>query len=76
MDYADPQWLMELLGEHLEEMNRHFADNGLHPALRQQEVWDTLIHRIHVLEFQLLVNRVVHRLEMLTFLGGSIIRLY
>ena len=32
MDYADPQWLMELLGEHLEEMNRHFADNGLHPC--------------------------------------------
>jgi hypothetical protein len=37
MDYADPQWLMELLGEHLEEMNRHIADNALQPALRQQE---------------------------------------
>jgi len=37
MDYADPQWLMELLGEPLEEMIRHIADNGLHPVLRQQE---------------------------------------
>jgi hypothetical protein len=38
MAYVDPQWLMELLGEHLEEMNRHIVDNGLQPVLRQQEV--------------------------------------
>jgi hypothetical protein len=38
MAYVDPQWLMELLGEQLEEMIRHIADNGLPPVLRQQEV--------------------------------------
>jgi hypothetical protein len=38
MDCADPQWLMELLGEHLEEIFHLIVDNGLHPVLRQQEV--------------------------------------
>jgi len=38
MDYVDPQWLMELLGEHLEEMNPHIVDNAPQPVLRQQEV--------------------------------------
>jgi len=38
MDYVDLQWLMELPGEPLEEMNLHIADNALQPVLRQQEV--------------------------------------